>query len=89
MVPYFCLWVDRGALRNLTTPVDNFFDSEVLRLKCSSTHIICHLIELTRGIVESYRPSQVPFKLPRFLKCPVNRCLDSFLNTLVAKQIIS
>ena len=75
MVPYFSLLIDRDILRNLTTSVDDFLDSGVLRLECLSAHIICHLIELTRDIAKSYRPLQMPFELPRFLKCTVNRVL--------------
>ena len=75
MVLYFSSLIDRGILRNLTTPVDDFLDSRVLRLERSSANIVCHLIELMRDIVKSYRPSQVLLKLPRFLKCPVNRVL--------------
>ena len=64
MVLYFGSLIDRGILRNPTTPVDDFLDSRVLRLEHPPAHIICHLIKFTRDIAKSYRPPQVLQELP-------------------------
>ena len=57
MVPYFCLLIDRGILRNLTTPIDDFLEFRVLTLERLPAHIACHLIKFMRDITKSYRPS--------------------------------
>ena len=75
MIPYFGSLIDRGVLRNLTTPVDDLLDSVVLRLECSPAHIVCNVIKFTRDIAKSYRPLQVLLELPGFLKHPGNRVL--------------
>ena len=57
MVPHLGLLVDGSVLRNLTTPIDYLFNSGVLSLECLPAHIICYLVEFTRDIMKSYRPS--------------------------------
>ena len=70
MVPYFGSLIDRGILSNLTAPEDDFLNSRALKLKCSPAHFIRHLIEFTKEIAKSHRPSQVLFKLTKILEIP-------------------
>ena len=75
VVPYFGSLIDRGVFRDLTTPVDDLLDSRVLGLERSPAHIVRYQINFMRDIAKSYRPSQVPLKLPGFLKHPIDRVL--------------